>query len=245
MSSARGSNRYGKPSLRPRGLSETRLGEIKAYRRLERVPEGVQWPPVVRVKSAPGQRNESGTIWGVGNNGARNGVRPSSLLNIAGRGKGVGVTITDRMAAWRRERRVLLRVSRAAWRLEQASGNAAGRASCTGASRLLRLDRNRRAMRHRWSTTSSQREPRSCSPGKQASARRAADEAAPGTGRLCIVMRSESRLAPGTRLKIDLEDHGVTGVSRQPHPIFRPERASPQGYQGLKSGWSRRLAAMS
>ncbi len=80
----------------------------------------MQWPPVVRVKSAPGQRNESGTIWGVGNNGARNGVRPSSLLNIAGRGKGVGVTITDRMAAWRRDRRVLLRVSRAAWRLEQA-----------------------------------------------------------------------------------------------------------------------------
>ena len=30
------------------------------------------------------------------------------------------MTITDRMAAWRRERRVLLRVSRAAWRLEQA-----------------------------------------------------------------------------------------------------------------------------
>jgi len=24
----------------------------------------VQWPPVVRVKSAPGQRNENGTIWG-------------------------------------------------------------------------------------------------------------------------------------------------------------------------------------
>jgi hypothetical protein len=43
------------------------------------------------------------------------------------------------------------------------------------------------------------------------------------------------RLAPGTRLKNDLEDHGVTGVSRQqPHPIFRPERASPQGYQRLK-----------
>jgi hypothetical protein len=34
--------------------------------------------------------------------------------------KGVIVTITDRMAAWRRERRVLRRVSRAAWRLEQA-----------------------------------------------------------------------------------------------------------------------------
>jgi hypothetical protein len=30
------------------------------------------------------------------------------------------VTITDRMAARRRERRVLRRVSRAAWRLEQA-----------------------------------------------------------------------------------------------------------------------------
>lgn len=54
------------------------------------------------------------------------------------------------------------------------------------------------------------------------------------------------RLAPGTRLKIDLEDHGVIGVSgQQPHPIFRPERVSPQGYQVLKSGWSRRLAAMS
>ena len=30
------------------------------------------------------------------------------------------MTITDRMAAWRRERRVLQRVSRAAWRLERA-----------------------------------------------------------------------------------------------------------------------------
>jgi len=30
------------------------------------------------------------------------------------------MTITDRMASWRRERRVLRRVSRAAWRLEQA-----------------------------------------------------------------------------------------------------------------------------
>jgi hypothetical protein len=30
------------------------------------------------------------------------------------------VAITDRMAGWRRERRVLRRVSRAAWRLEQA-----------------------------------------------------------------------------------------------------------------------------
>jgi hypothetical protein len=41
------------------------------------------------------------------------------------------------------------------------------------------------------------------------------------------------RLAPSTRLKIDLEDHGEIGVSgQQPHPIFRPERASPQGYHG-------------
>jgi len=39
------------------------------------------------------------------------------LLNTC---KGVIVTITDWMAAWRRERRVLRRVSRAAWRLEQA-----------------------------------------------------------------------------------------------------------------------------
>ena len=30
------------------------------------------------------------------------------------------MTITERMAAWHRQRRVLLRVSRAAWRLEQA-----------------------------------------------------------------------------------------------------------------------------
>jgi hypothetical protein len=47
------------------------------------------------------------------------------------------------------------------------------------------------------------------------------------------------RLAPGTRLKIGLEDHGVTGVSgQQPPPIFRPERASPQGYRRLRSGRS-------
>jgi hypothetical protein len=39
MSSARGSNRYGKPSLRPRGLSETQLEEVKAYRRIELVLE--------------------------------------------------------------------------------------------------------------------------------------------------------------------------------------------------------------
>ena len=44
------------------------------------------------------------------------------------------------------------------------------------------------------------------------------------------------RLAPSIRLKIDLEDHGVVGVSgQQPHPNFRPERASPPGYQGLKA----------
>jgi hypothetical protein len=34
--------------------------------------------------------------------------------------QGVIVTITDRMVAWRRERRVLQRVSRAAWRLDQS-----------------------------------------------------------------------------------------------------------------------------
>jgi hypothetical protein len=56
-------------------------------------------------------------FWGAGNSGATNRVRPSSSLNTC---QGVIVTITDRMAAWRRERRVLRRVSRAAWRLEQA-----------------------------------------------------------------------------------------------------------------------------
>jgi hypothetical protein len=39
------------------------------------------------------------------------------LLNTC---QGVIVTITDRMATWRRERRVLQRVSGASWRLEQA-----------------------------------------------------------------------------------------------------------------------------
>jgi hypothetical protein len=62
------------------------------------------------------------------------------------------------------------------------------------------------------------------------------------TAMLILVLKATlkgPRLAPGTRLKIDLEDHGVVGVSGQrPHPIFRPERASPQGYQGLKSGRS-------
>jgi hypothetical protein len=66
---------------------------------------------------------------GVGKNGARNRVRPSSLLNTC---KGVIVTITDRMAAWRRERRVLQRVSRAAWRLEQAERERAALADTAG-----------------------------------------------------------------------------------------------------------------
>ena len=62
-------------------------------------------------------RHQGSPVWGAGNDGATNRLWPSSLLNTC---KGVSVTITDRMAAWRRERRVLLRVSRAAWRLEQA-----------------------------------------------------------------------------------------------------------------------------
>jgi len=42
------------------------------------------------------------------------------------------------------------------------------------------------------------------------------------------------RLAPSTRLINDLEDHSLNGVSgQQPHPIFRPERASPQGIPRL------------
>jgi hypothetical protein len=40
---------------------------------------------------------------------------------------------------------------------------------------------------------------------------------------------------PANRLKHDLEDQVGNVVSgQQPPPIFRPERASPQGYQGLK-----------
>lgn len=54
---------------------------------------------------------------GVGKNRATNRLWLSSSLNTC---QGVIVTITDRMAAWRRERRVLRRVSRAAWRLDQA-----------------------------------------------------------------------------------------------------------------------------
>ena len=54
---------------------------------------------------------------GAGKNRVTNRLWLSSSLNTC---KGVIVTITDWMAAWRRERRVLQRVSRAAWRLEQA-----------------------------------------------------------------------------------------------------------------------------
>jgi hypothetical protein len=43
----------------------------------------------------------------------------STLLNGA-RGQAVCMKIAERTATWRRKRRVLLRVSRAAWRLEQA-----------------------------------------------------------------------------------------------------------------------------
>jgi hypothetical protein len=78
------------------------------------------------------------------------------------------------------------------------------------------------------------------SPGSKAAAARGSHR--DNWRNLILVLKATlkgPRLAPGTRLKIDLEDHGVTGVSEQrPHPIFRPERASPQGYQGLKSGRS-------
>ena len=55
---------------------------------------------------------------GTGNNGPVSTAKASSFLNTAGK---VGrVTISERIEAGRRERRVLTRVSRAAWRLEQA-----------------------------------------------------------------------------------------------------------------------------
>src|SRR5215468_3453115 len=51
------------------------------------------------------------------------------------------------------------------------------------------------------------------------------------------------RLAPTTRLINDLEDHSLNGVSgQQPHPIFRPERASPQGLPRLIRKRSRPVA---
>jgi hypothetical protein len=62
-------------------------------------------------------------------------------------------------------------------------GRTAGRTICAAPASLttpvepLQLDRNHRAMRRRWSTTSSQREPLSCSPSKQASARLAPQSA--------------------------------------------------------------------
>jgi hypothetical protein len=69
---------------------------------------------------------------GAGNNGARNRVRPSSLLNTARQGQGVRVTITDRMAAdggnsgcWRGGRG-----QRGAW--SRLSGNAPGLAGWAG-----------------------------------------------------------------------------------------------------------------
>ena len=57
---------------------------------------------------------------GAGNNGPVSTAMAFSLLNTARYRQGGSVTITERMTAWRREDRVLQRVSRAAWRLEQA-----------------------------------------------------------------------------------------------------------------------------
>ena len=65
--------------------------------------------PMRSIRCAASREHPAGLTTGAGNNDARTGVRPSSLLDIAGRGKGVSVTITDRMALWRRGRRVLLR----------------------------------------------------------------------------------------------------------------------------------------
>jgi hypothetical protein len=66
--------------------------------------------------SSQGCRRRSGRPQLLVRTAQRTGLWPSSSLNTC---KGVIVTITDQMA-WRRERRVLRRVSRAAWRLEQA-----------------------------------------------------------------------------------------------------------------------------
>ena len=55
---------------------------------------------------------------GAGNNQAVSTATASSFLNTAGTMG--GATIGGRLEAGQRERRVLARVSRAAWRLEQA-----------------------------------------------------------------------------------------------------------------------------
>ncbi len=60
----------------------------------------------------------SGGSRGAGNNRAVSTATASSFLNAAGTMG--GVTISERIEAARRERRVLARVSRAAWRPEQA-----------------------------------------------------------------------------------------------------------------------------
>src|SRR5260370_31625312 len=57
---------------------------------------------------------------GAGNNGAGEPRQAVQFAEHRRRVQGVSVTFTGRMATWRRERRVLQRVSRAAWRLEQA-----------------------------------------------------------------------------------------------------------------------------
>src|SRR6266853_6771021 len=61
---------------------------------------------------------------GAGNNRAVSTATASSFLNTAGK---VGqVTISERIETGRREQRVLARVCRAAWRLEQAERERGG-----------------------------------------------------------------------------------------------------------------------
>lgn len=68
-------------------------------------------PPVVTALSA-GCR-------GAGKDDATNTARSFSLLNGSAKLSSV-VAVTEQIRRWRRERRVLARVTRAAWRLEQA-----------------------------------------------------------------------------------------------------------------------------
>jgi hypothetical protein len=84
-----------------------------------RPPGGTtQRPSGTTAADAQAAINSLPRIKNAGNNGPVSTARASSFLNAAGTMG--GVTISERIEAGRRERRVLVRVSRAAWRLEQA-----------------------------------------------------------------------------------------------------------------------------
>jgi hypothetical protein len=83
------------------------------------MPARARWSLVRRRDLRQGRRSVDLPVWDAGENGVIRTASVSTLLNSARR---TGCVHEDRGAdgRGRRERRVLLRVSRAAWRLEQA-----------------------------------------------------------------------------------------------------------------------------